>query len=207
MDVVFLAGPLASGKSTVSETLRELGAWRIDLDQVSRAVTAPGSPCLAQLAEAFGADVVGPDGTLDRALLAERAFATDGRARELEAIELPYIRQTLLDNLSYASMVCDGDACVVVEVPLLDRMEDLLHLADEVLVVSCPEELRRERALGRGVSGEDFDRRSARQPGDDYLRAHGTAVIENAGDVDELRERVREWYVGRGHPARDPNGA
>ena len=200
MDVVFLAGPMASGKSTVAEELRDLGAWRIDLDAVSRSVTGPGEPCLGELVRAFGADIVREDGTLDRAALAERAFASAEAAERLEAIELPYIKRALVEGISYAATVAEHDACLVVEVPLLDRVEDLLGLADEVLVVSCAPERRRELAAGRGVSAEDFGRRGARQPDEAYLAAHATATLVNDGDIEALRERAREWYAARGYP-------
>ena len=194
MDVVFCAGPIASGKSTVADELRRLGAWRIDLDEASRQVTAAGSPCLAELARAFGADIVRADGTLDRTLLAKRAFASPEAAEELEAIELPHIKRSLVEALSYAATVAEEGDCVLVEVPLLDRVEDLLPLADAVLYVHCPRARRRELAQGRGVSEEAFTERDARQPGEAYLRAHATDVIVNEGTEAELREKARAWF-------------
>ena len=72
MYTVFLAGGTASGKSTVARELERLGAWRIDLDELSRAVLAPGEPCVAEVCAAFGDDLVDPGtGALDRALLAQ----------------------------------------------------------------------------------------------------------------------------------------
>lgn len=199
MHVVFLAGGTASGKSTVARELERLGAWRVDLDELSRAVLEPGSPCLDEVASAFGDDVVDANtGALDRALLARRAFADDASAERLEAIELPYIRDMLVRTV--ASNRCgerEPTLCVV-EVPLLDRMESMLDLADEVVVVTCPLELRRERARLRGMDPLDFDRRVARQPTDDYLKAHATCVIENTGEKDELLRAVRTWWDAHG---------
>lgn len=199
MDVVFLVGRIASGKSRVASYLQDLGAWRIDLDQVSRAQTAPGTPCVAQLAEAFGDDIVDGRGALDRRLLARRAFADADSAARLEAIEMPYIRQGLTESLSYAQTVGEDGECVVVEVPLLDRVEDLIPLADEVLYVRASEPVRRERALGRGMEEADFLARQARQPDDGYLEAHATAIIDNDGGEGALEEAVRTWYEGRGY--------
>ena len=69
---LFLAGGIASGKSTVARTMQRLGAWRYDLDRVSREVLAAGSPVVARVAEAFGADLLDPQtGELNRHLLAE----------------------------------------------------------------------------------------------------------------------------------------
>ena len=87
MYTVFLAGGTASGKSTAARELERLGAWRIDLDELSRAVLAPGEPCVAEVCAAFGDDLVDPEtGALDRALLARRAFADDSSAELLEEI-------------------------------------------------------------------------------------------------------------------------
>lgn len=199
MHVVFLAGGTASGKSTVARELERLGAWRVDLDELSRAVLEPGSPCLDEVTRAFGDDLVDADtGVLDRALLARRAFGDDASAERLEAIELPYIRDMLVRTVASNRCGEREPLLCVVEVPLLDRMESMLDLADEVVVVTCPVELRRERARLRGMDPLDFDRRVARQPTDDYLRAHATCVIENTGEKDELLRAVRTWWDAHG---------
>lgn len=195
MHVVFLAGGTGSGKSTVARELERLGAWRIDLDEVSRAVLAPGEPCLEEVARAFGEDLVDADtGVLDRALLARRAFADDASAARLERIELPYIRDRLVRALASDRCGERAPGLCVVEVPLLDRMEGMLDLADEVVVVTCPLGVRRERAVARGMAADDFDRRVARQPTDDYLRAHAAVVLDNAGDEAALVRAVDERW-------------
>ena len=197
MDVVFLAGPIASGKSTVAAELQELGAWRIDLDRASRAVTVPGSPCLAELAAEFGEDIVREDGSLDRARLAAYAFASAEATRRLEAIEHPHIRRALVDSLSQAATLAEEGDCVLVEVPLLDKVEDLLPMADAVVYVHCPFEKRLALARERGVAEADFRARDARQPSEAYLRAHATDVIANEGSEDDLKRAARAWWTAR----------
>lgn len=199
---VFVVGGIASGKSTVARLLEQQGALRIDLDELSREVLAPGSPCLEEVADAFGSDLLDEDGNLDRALLAERAFETPGEARRLEAIEMPYIKALLGDRLTVVSCSSSLPSLVAVEVPLLDRVEDMLPLADEVLAVTAPLALRRERAAGRGLSEEDFEARLANQPTDEYLRSKATAVIENDGTMSDLRRRVDWWLATREEAAR-----
>lgn len=199
MYTVFLAGGTASGKSTVARELERLGAWRIDLDEVSRAVLAPGEPCVAEVCAAFGDDLVDrTTGELDRALLARRAFADPSSAELLERIELPHIRAMLTRMLTSGICGQREPACCVVEVPLLDRVESMIDLADEVVVVACPLETRRLRAEGRGMDPEDFDRRVARQPSEDYLRAHATTVIDNTGDEKDLLTSVHSWWSSHG---------
>lgn len=199
MYTVFLAGGIASGKSTVAQTLEGLGAVRCDLDQVSREVCEPGSPVLGELARRFGADVLDPaTGELRRHVLAQRAFATAEGTRDLEAIEIPHISRRLAGILAQDASRQDGEHPVlVVEVPLLDRVESLLHTVDEVLCVTCPLAVRRKRARGRGMDVADFDRRVAQQPSDDYLRAHADTVFDNAGSSEELVEQVRTWWQTR----------
>ncbi len=199
MHTVFLAGGTASGKSTAARELERLGAWRIDLDELSRAVLAPGSECLSEVCDAFGDDVVDAGtGVLDRALLARRAFADAESAELLERIELPHIRAMLVRMLTSGICGQREPACCVVEVPLLDRVEGMVDLADEVVVVTCPLEVRRARAEGRGMDPADFDRRVARQPSDAYLRSHATTVIENTAGESDLLSAVRRWWDAHG---------
>lgn len=198
MYIVFLAGGIGSGKSTVARELEQLGAVRIDLDQLSRDVLAAGSPLTLRIADAFGHDVLDEcSGELDRRLLAQRAFATPQAAELLEQLELPAIWALLKERLEvYATAPCPPSLCVV-EVPLLDRVGDAKTLADEVLVVCCPLALRRERAILRGMTGDDFDARVANQPTDAWLRAHANTVIDNDGDYEALIAQVRCWYEQR----------
>ena len=197
MRVVFLAGGIASGKSTVARLLRERGAWLVDLDQVARDVVAPGSEVLERIACEFGDDLVDPvTGELDRHALAMRAFDSAADTARLEAIEMPAIKARLSQMLTNTCCAATAPVLAVVEVPLLDRVEDLLPLADEVLCVVAPLALRRERAIGRGMDGADFDRRVERQPSDEYLRAHATHVIDNSGDAEALAAAVDAWLAG-----------
>lgn len=195
MLTVFLAGGIGSGKSTVAAQLEELGAFRIDLDQLSREVLSAGSALNERIAEAFGSDLIDKGtGELDRRLLAQRAFATPQDAARLEALELPAIGELLRARLQVVSSLEEAPALCVVEVPLLDRMGDMLLLADEIVVVCCPFETRRMRAIRRGMTAEDFDARVANQPSDEWLRAHATCVIENDGSLQELQAQVRAWF-------------
>lgn len=195
MHTTFLAGGIASGKSTVARMLHERGAWLCDLDQVSRDVLESGGPVLAQIASEFGDDLIDPEtGELDRLGLAVRAFASPEATERLEAIEMPAIRERMSQILTNTCCAATEPVLTVVEVPLLDRVEDLLPLADDVLVVTAPLELRRARAVGRGMDAEDFDARVARQASDEYLRAHATHVIENTADVEALERAVDGWW-------------
>lgn len=194
MRTVFLAGGIGSGKSTVAQELERLGCGRIDLDQLSREVLQPGSQTTLEVARAFGMDLLDERGSLDRRLLAARAFATAEDAARLERIELPAIAQLLEEHLSVLANASDSPEICLVEIPLLDRAGALRHLADETVLVDCPVELRRVRAIGRGMTGEDFDARVANQPTDEWLRAHADTIISNTGTYDELIAQVHAWH-------------
>lgn len=197
MYVAYLAGGIASGKSSAAHQLEELGAVRIDLDQLSREVLAPGSATCQAVADAFGADLIQADQTLDRSLLASRAFVSAEATRRLEAIELPEIGRLLECRLHELAASSCAPCCVIVEVPLLDRVLQAAELAnqtDEILVVSCPLSLRRQRAIGRGMDPQDFDRRVVRQPDEAWLRAHGDTVFDNAGAPEALEQQIGRWW-------------
>ncbi len=171
--------------------LEEKGALRLDLDALSRDVTASGSVTCGRIAEEFGEDVLSEEtGELRRAVLASRAFASPESTARLEGIVHPAVRALLEQRLREA-----GDRLVcVVEVPLLDRVEDLAERADEVICVVCPLAVRRDRAQGRGMTVDDFDVRVARQPTDEYLRSHADTIWENSGTCVELESMIDCWW-------------
>ena len=195
--VVFVAGGIASGKSTVSRRLQRLGEARIDLDEVSRAVLMPGSPVLTEVAAEFGQDLLSPaTGELDRAALAARAFASPEAIARLEAIELPAIQSELASRIEHARGAWEVTHACAVEVQLLDKAiaSGMIDLADEVIAVTCPLEIRRERAILRGMDGEDFDRRVANQPTDAFLEEHADVVFDNSQGEDVLIGRTDKWW-------------
>ena len=198
MYVVFLAGGIASGKSTVAKRMEALGAWRCDLDQLSRDVLGPWMPCTEAVADAFGHDLVDPEtGVLNRGLLASRAFASPEQTARLEAIEHPYIREALVRALDDDCRAATMPKVAVVEIPLLDRVVDMVDLADEVACVVCPLDERERRAVGRGMTAKDFRLRAARQPNDEWLVAHADTVFNNEGTADDLVRSVDAWWDER----------
>lgn len=195
--IVYLVGGIASGKSSVAQQLEHMGAVRIDLDQLSREVLAPGSVLLSRIAEKFGADLIAADGSLRRADLAERVFISQERTAALESLELPAIKARLKDHLESLKAADWPPVCVVVEVPLPNKMGTLADLADEVLGVLCPLEIRRQRALSRGMSEQDFNLRAAQQLSDKELEALCDSTLDNSGDEQSLTEQIQRWWAAR----------
>ena len=192
---VFLSGGIASGKSTVARRMVELGAWRIDLDAISREVLSPGSPVLDDVVAEFGEDLVDPEtGELDRRLLAGRVFSDPMRLARLEELEVPAIMEHLAQVLCEVGCAPSMPRVCVVEVQILDRAQQWLDLADEVVVVACPIDVRRERAVGRGMDAVDFDARAANQPTDEWLAAHADTVFQNDGSPERLVAAIDAWW-------------
>ncbi len=134
--------------------------------------------------------------TVNRALLAERAFGTPEDTAALNAITHPRILERLGELVT--GVCCMQTARItVVEIPLIESCPEALVLADEVVTVACPTALRRERAIGRGMAGEDFDERDARQSTDEQRRAGADTVFTNEGDAAALERQVRAWWDAR----------
>ncbi len=187
---VGLTGGVASGKSTVSAILRELGAVVIDADALAREVVGPGTPGLDAVVAAFGPEVLGPDGALDRARLGAIVFADADRRAALEAIVHPLVRA----RGSAIEAAAPPGAVVVHDIPLLVETGQA-NSFDAVLVVDVPVDVQIARAVrDRGWSDDEARSRIAAQaPREDRL-AVATYVIDNAGTTEDLRQRVAEVF-------------
>lgn len=184
--MIGLSGGIGSGKSTVAAVWRELGATVVDADQVAREVVAPGTPGLTALAAQFGNDLVQPDGTLNRTLLAQRAFVDSTHTEQLNAILQPAIAARAAELLAAAP--CPQLA--VYDVPLLVE-HNMAGMFEYIVMVLSPVEQRLERLVHqRGLAVEDARARMAQQATDEERRALADIIIDNDGTVDELRERA-----------------
>jgi dephospho-CoA kinase len=183
--MVGLTGGIGAGKSTVADSLVRRGAVVIDADAIARMVVEPGMPALAALAEKFGPEILRPDGSLDRAALAERAFVTDETRKELEAITHPAIAEEFFAQIAAAP----ADGIVVHDVPLLVESTRGYEYG-AVIVVEAPREVRLARLEARGVPRADAERRMALQASDEERRAVATWVLDNSGDVAHLERQI-----------------
>lgn len=187
---VGLTGGVASGKSTVSSILRELGAVVIDGDALAREVVARGTPGLAAVVAEFGDAVLTPEGDLDRPAVGAIVFNDVERRRALEAIIHPLVFERIVELEAAA----DPDAVVVHDIPLLAE-SGRAGTFDAVIVVDTPPETQLDRMLrDRGWTEEDARSRMAAQASREDRLAIATHVIENTGTLDDLRTRVTEVY-------------
>ena len=186
---VGLTGGVGAGKSTVAKLLAEHGAVIIDADAIAREVVEPGTPGFAAVVDAFGDEVVGADGALDRPKLASIVFADDEQRSRLNAIVHPLVGQRTTELMSAAP---DG-AIVVYDVPLLVE-SGLAEGFDFVLVVEASVPTRLARLAARGMPEDDARNRIAAQASDEQRRAVANAVVRNDGSLDDLRVQVEDVW-------------
>ena len=187
--VVTLTGGIGSGKTTVSSLFSQLGVPLVDTDLLARELVEPGTPALKEITQAFGSDVVSPDGTLNRAALREKVFADATVRKRLESILHPRIRKLTRQRLAGI----DAPYAIVV-IPLLLET-GMANPGDRVLVVDVSESVQIERVLARdgvdetqvrGILRAQCDRQRRLKAADD--------VIENSGSEQALRSKVEELH-------------
>ncbi len=188
--MIGLTGGIGSGKSTVAALLAEHGFPVVDADQLAREVVEPGQPALAELAEAFGQDVLHDDGSLNRPELAARAFVDKEHTELLNSITHPRIRQ--LREQRFRQAADAGADAVVYDMPLLVEQGVDKHMDLTVVVDVDVEERIRRLVSTRGLTEEDARRRIAAQVDDAERLAAADVVIDNNGPVEALGEQVEQ---------------
>jgi dephospho-CoA kinase len=186
-----LTGGIGAGKSTVSSTFSELGAVVVDGDVISREVVEPGTDGLARLVEAFGAEILLPDGALNRPALAAIAFSDGDKRKTLNGIVHPLVGARREELINAAA----ADAVIVEDIPLLveSQMAPFFPL---VIIVNADADVRVKRLIEyRGFSEEDARARIAAQATEEQRRAVADVWLDNAGDADDLKQRARMlWH-------------
>jgi dephospho-CoA kinase len=188
---VGLTGGIASGKSLVAAELAARGAIIIDADVLAREVVEPGTPGLAAIIERFGPQVL-TDGRLDRAHLAEIVFADPAARRDLERIVHPAVRARAVE-LERAA----GSAAIVVHViPLLVETGQQWNF-DLVVTIDVDHETQIQRMMARnGFSRAEAESRIAAQAAREDRRAAADVVLDNSGDVAQLKDQIDAlWAV------------
>lgn len=189
--VVALTGGVAAGKSAVEDRFRALGVGVHDADRAAREVIEPETPGLAAIVEAFGREVLGLDGRLDRPSMRRRIFADRDARRTLEAIIHPRVRQWLRDRADDDP----GPYCILA-IPLL--VENLAHYrwVDRVLVVDVDPQEQVRRLIRRDGVDEGLARRMlASQASREQRLAIADDVIDNGGPEDALDGQVRALHA------------
>lgn len=194
MTVIALTGGIASGKSTIGRRLAELGATRIDADQLARDAVAPGTPGLARVTERFGADrILTAAGELDRAALGAIVFQDAAALQDLNGIVHPEVARLYAAAVAGAR-AANPDGLIVYEIPLLAETGRAGEF-DLVVVADAPEEVRIARMVElRGMTEDDARRRIAQQATAEERRAIADVVIDTSGtEADTLAQVDALW--------------
>ena len=196
--VVGLTGGIASGKSVVASRFKALGVSVAEADLAARAVVAPGSPALAQIAERFGQHMLLPGGALDRARLRAHVFADAAERKALEAITHPTIRALLREQCEQA----DGPYAIA-DIPLLAEAggRTAYPWLARVLVVDAPVALQLTRLMARDGIDETLARKMvAAQASRAERQALADDVVVNDGSLEALQgavDRLHADYLRR----------
>ena len=195
MKIIGLTGGIASGKSSVAEMLRELGAVIIDADQLSREAVLPGSPTLRQISELFGSGALQSDGTLNREAVRAQVFADPAKRIQLEAILHPAIKELAWQKLAEARQ--NGADVTVYMAPLLIEA-NATDRVDEIWVVTVQPEVQLVRLMQRDHCSLEQARQivAAQMPLAEKQR-YGVVVIDNSNDLDETRRQVEAAWQQR----------
>ncbi len=188
-----LTGGIGAGKSALSATFAECGAVIVDGDVIAREVVEPGTEGLASLVEAFGADILLPDGSLDRPALAAKAFRDDEARSKLNGIVHPLVGKRRAEIIASVA----DDAVVVEDIPLLVE-SGMAPLFPLVVVVHADVEVRVRRLVDqRGMAEADARARIAAQADDEQRRAVADVWLDNSGSPADLVERARDVWHNR----------
>ncbi|OBI91754.1 dephospho-CoA kinase, partial [Mycobacterium sp. 1245805.9] len=188
-----LTGGIGAGKSAVSSTFAKCGAVVVDGDVIAREVVEPGTEGLKALVEAFGDDILSPDGSLDRPALAAKAFRDDEARQKLNGIVHPLVGKRRSEIIASVP----EDSVVVEDIPLLVE-SGMAPLFPLVVVVHADVEVRVRRLVDqRGMPEDDARARIAAQADDEQRRAVADVWLDNSGSPEELAQRARDVWNAR----------
>jgi dephospho-CoA kinase len=191
--IVGLTGGVASGKTTVSQILREEGAYLIDADQIAREVVRPHTPAWNELTKVFGKEILQEDGSIHRKRLAAKVFSDPEQRNLLNQILHPRIKAEMNKRVKEIGQK-DPHAIIVIDAALLIELGDHREM-DKVIVVTATEKQQIERLKKRdGVDQEEAQKVLSSQMALEEKMKVADFVICNERSFEETKKRVREVF-------------
>lgn len=197
--IVGLTGQTGAGKTTVCRVFEDNGFAIINADLVSRDVMQAGSPCLEELCDYFGEEILLPDGTLDRRFLANIVFNNKSKLEILNSVTYPYITAEILNRIEDYSR--SDHKLILLDAPTLfeSRADDFCEL---IISVVSHEDLRLERIISRdNISREAAQSRINSQLKEEFFWENSDFIIKNNGDMTnlfdvskEVSDKVKDYY-------------
>jgi dephospho-CoA kinase len=192
MIIVGLTGSVGTGKSTVTNFFRELGAYIVDWDELARDVIRPHSRAWKEIVEYFGKDFLNEDLTVNRQKLAEMVFSDKEKIAKLNQIVHPEVFSED-ERITNDIKGLNPDALVIKDIPLLFELTRPIFL-DKIVVVSASEQTQLRRLEEKGMSREDAQSRIKSQlPLEEKIKS-ADFVINNDGPLEETKKQVEEIY-------------
>lgn len=184
--IIGLTGQTGAGKSTVCEFLKKRSFHIIDCDKVAREVTEKGSPLLKTLAENFGEDILFDDGSLNRRLLAEKAFCSEEKTKLLNSLTHPEITRKIEQKIKESQ-----SEFVVLDAPTLIE-SGAYKMCQKIISVVADEKLRKQRIIARdNLTLSQAEIRIKAQKDDAFYAGYSDCVIYNNADEKSLLEKVK----------------
>lgn len=193
MKWIGLTGGIGSGKTTASGVLESIGVPVVSADQLARETLSLGTPTYEKVLQAFGRDILMPDGEINRRALGRSVFGDKEQLSKLEFLLHPVIRQRADEKRK--ELEKSGKELAIYDVPLLfeKNMEALFH---GVLLIASSIESQRYRIRRRdSLSEEEIDERIASQVSMEKKRKRAQWIIENEGSLDDLHRNILNWYT------------
>lgn len=185
-----LTGSIASGKSTVSNFLKELNVPIVDADVIAKEVVEIGQPAYKKIVEAFGSEVLLNSGEINRPFLGSIIFNNKEKRLQLNEIVHPEVRREMKEQAD--RYIKEGEPLVILDIPLLYEGNSI-ELVEKVIVVTVSEENQLMRLMNRnGLSKEDALLRIASQIPVKEKAARADYVIDNNGDFEDTKRQVKD---------------
>ncbi|WP_167142117.1 dephospho-CoA kinase [Canibacter zhoujuaniae] len=194
MVVFALSGGIGAGKSTVADMFTKLGAYSVDADELAREAVAPGSRALANIAKAFGDDLLLADGSLDRLALGQIVFASDRKLKQLEAIVHPEVQRLGRECFKVIEKN-DPNAIIVYQVPLLVEAQLAGNYAGNIILSADPRVRLSRLVENRGMSVADAQRRIDAQASEAERLAVADWVIQTDVTQEETAAQVARVFA------------
>lgn len=176
--LIGLTGPTGSGKSTISNFLKEKGCFVLDGDKVARQALEKASSCLFQLSVVFGEDIIMPDGTANRKLIAQRAFSTPENTKKLNQITHPWITLKMMEEIDKLRNEHDYPIIIIDAAAIFESNIDIM--CDYMISALADEDIRIQRILKRDkITFEQAKQRITAQKSDSFYKKRSDYVIYN----------------------------
>jgi len=194
MYVIAVTGGMGAGKSLAAKYFSSRGAIVLDLDEIAHRVIEPNGLAYERIVKHFGSEVLEHNGSVDRGALAALVFSDEANLQVLNKIVHPVVLKEIAEGINSMRLLERPPRVVVLEVPLLAEAPIFADVADTVLAIEAPVDLRLRRCIEFGRDPLDASRRIARQATDEERAALAQHVITNDGTREAFLAKLEAYW-------------